>query len=96
MRPGAILVNTARGPIVDEDALQQALESGTLHGAGIDVFHDEPPRDTRRALLAHPRFEATGHYAWFSTPAARELQRRAAENMAAMLRGETPDDCLTA
>ena len=94
MRPGAILVNTARGPVVDEDALLESLEAEHLYAAGIDVFCDEPPRENRRALLAHPHVVATGHYAWHSSDAGQELQRRAAENMAAMLRGEIPDDCL--
>jgi D-3-phosphoglycerate dehydrogenase / 2-oxoglutarate reductase len=94
MRPHAILVNTARGPVVDEEALAEALASGRIHAAGIDVFEDEPPKSDRDALLAHPRVLATGHYAWYSQAASRELQRRAALNMTALLRGEFPEDCL--
>lgn len=94
MRHNAILINTARGPIVDEEALLEVLERGRLHAAGLDVFRDEPPLSNRDALLAHPHVIATGHYAWFSNAAGLELQRRAAENMAAMLRGEIPEDCL--
>ncbi len=94
MKPTAILVNTARGPVVDEDALTSALETNKLYAAGVDVYDDEPPRENRDALLAHPHFVGTGHYAWFSVPAHLELQRRAAENMVAMLQGETPEDCL--
>lgn len=94
MRPSAILINTARGPVIDEDAVLDALTRSRLFAAGIDVWYDEPPLANRDALLSHPHVIATGHYAWFSTPASRELQRRAALNMAAMLRGETPDDCL--
>ena len=94
MRSSAILVNTARGPIVDEEALLDALNHDRLYAAGLDVWRDEPPLSDRDELVNHPRVIATGHYAWFSTPASRELQRRAAENMAAMLRGETPEDCL--
>ncbi len=96
MRPNVILVNTARGPVVDEEALTAALQSGKVYGAGLDVFEDEPPQANRDALLAHPHVVATGHVAWYSTPASQELQRRAARNMAAMLRGETPEDCLNA
>ncbi len=94
MRDGAILVNTARGPVVDEDALFEALESDKLSGAGIDVFGDEPPLENRFPLLEHPRLVATGHYAWFSNRASRELQRRTAENMVAMLEGRVPEGCL--
>jgi len=96
MPPTAILVNTARGPIVDEDALLEALKAERLFAAGLDVFCDEPPSSKCDELLAHPHVVPTGHYAWFSTAASQELQRRAAENMAAMLRGESPEDCLNA
>lgn len=94
MRPHAIVINTARGPVVDEVALTAALESGKVFAAGLDVFADEPPKSNRDALLSHPRVVATGHYAWYSQRASRELQRRAALNMDAMLRGEFPPDCL--
>lgn len=94
LRPDAVVINTARGPVVDEDALTAALETGKVFAAGIDVFEDEPPGPNRDALLAHPRVVATGHYAWYSERASRELQRRAAMNMEALLRGEFPEDCL--
>jgi len=94
LRPKAIIVNTARGPVVDEDALTDALGTGQVFAAGIDVFEDEPPRSNRDLLLSHPRVVATGHYAWYSQRASRELQRRAALNLEAMLRGEIPEDCL--
>jgi D-3-phosphoglycerate dehydrogenase / 2-oxoglutarate reductase len=89
-----ILVNTARGPVIDEEALLAALEADRIHSAGLDVFHDEPPLADRDALLSHPRVIATGHYAWYSGEAHLELQRRAGDNMAALLRGEAPEDCL--
>lgn len=96
MKPGAILVNTARGPVVDEDAIYSALESEQLFAAGLDVFWDEPPLENREALITHPHVVATGHYAWYSDAAHRELQRRAAENMVRMLQGGIPEDCLNA
>jgi D-3-phosphoglycerate dehydrogenase len=91
-----ILVNTARGPIVDEDALFAALESDRVHSAGLDVFQDEPPLSNRDRLLAHPRVIATGHYAWYSEDANAQLQIRTAQNMLALLSGSFPDDCLNA
>ncbi|MBI4557611.1 MAG: C-terminal binding protein [Candidatus Hydrogenedentes bacterium] len=93
-RPNAILVNTARGAIVDEDALLSALDCGRLYAAGLDVYSEEPPPPNQDALLNHPHVVATGHYAWYSVPAGQELQRRAARNMLALLQGHIPEDCL--
>ena len=96
MGPGTVLVNTARGPVVDEHALLEALNNGTVHAAGLDVFENEPPAASQEALLAHPRVIVTGHYAWYSSSAQKGLQRRAALNMASVLRGDVPSDCLNA
>jgi len=89
-----ILINTARGPVVDEEALLNALNTSAIHSAGLDVYWDEPPTHRQLALLKHPRVIATGHYAWYSDTAAVELQRRAAKNMVALLQGKIPEDCL--
>ena len=59
MKPGSIIINTSRGGIVDEEALLEALESGQIGGAGIDVFENEPT--PRPALLNHPRISVTPH-----------------------------------
>ncbi len=94
MRPDAILINTARGPVVDEEALYDALETGQVRAAGLDVYAEEPPENQEQRLLTHPRVVGSGHYAWYSNQASYELQRRAAENMVALLAGESPPDRL--
>lgn len=89
-----ILVNTARGPVADEDALLEGLQQGLLRAVGLDVYCDEPPLPNRDALLNHPHVIATGHYAWYSDRAAGELQRRAAETMVLLLTGGHPEGLL--
>lgn len=59
LRPGAVLINTARGGLIDEPALLTALDSGRIAGAGLDCFAEEPPTDRR--LLEHPKILATPH-----------------------------------
>ena len=94
MKQRPILVNTARGGVVDELALVKALNKAQVHSAGLDVFSSEPPPADLSELLDHPHVVATGHYAWYSDAAIKELQRRAAENMLMLLQGQIPDDCL--
>ena len=65
MKKNAILVNTSRGPVVDEEALADALDAGTIGGAAIDVMCEEPP-DVKSRLLQHPKCIVTPHVAAFS------------------------------
>ncbi|MBW0172355.1 MAG: C-terminal binding protein [Hydrogenophaga sp.] len=88
MRPTAIVVNTARGGLIDTQALYDALKDRRILGAGLDVFEQEPPG-------AHPLFEldnvvVTNHMGWYSEESMRELQRKTAEEAARVLRGEPP------
>lgn len=82
---GAIVLNTARGGLVDEDALAAALASGRLRGAGIDVLADEPP-PADHPLRRAPRVVLTPHAAWYSETAVLELRRKAVETAIDLLR----------
>jgi len=90
MRRAPIIVNTARGPLVDADAAVAALDSGALGGVALDVTEAEPPPPDH-ALRTHPRAVLTPHMAFYSVEAQAELQRRAAEEVARALAGEPPD-----
>ena len=89
-----IVINTARGPVIDQEALLKALEIRQVFSAGIDVFDTELASELPEELLNHPKIISTGHYAWYSMQSHRELQKRAADNLLAMLRGNTIEDCL--
>jgi glycerate dehydrogenase len=90
MKPGAILINTARGALVDYVALVDALRSGRLGGAGIDVLEVEPPpRDHPLLITDLPNLIVTPHVAWGSLQAQQKLADEVIENIAAFLRGES-------
>jgi glycerate dehydrogenase len=89
MKRSAILVNTARGGLVDEEALVQALRDGKLRGAGIDVLREEPPRAGNALLDAHlPNLIITPHVAWASQEAMQTLANQLIENLEAFTRGD--------
>jgi len=89
MKPTAYLVNTARGNIVDEAALDRHLAAGKLAGAAMDVLAKEPGA-ADHPLFRHENFIATPHMAWYSEESARELKRKAAEEVRSVLLGEAP------
>jgi glycerate dehydrogenase len=86
-KPSAFLLNTSRGPLIDENALAHALAHGSLAGAGLDVLSNEPPAATN-PLLSIPNCLITPHLAWATQEARRRLIQTAVENAAAFLRGE--------
>ncbi len=89
MRPGAVLVNTSRGGLVDLDAVVSGLNDGRLGGVALDVTEVEPlPAD--HPLRTHPRAVVTPHMSFYSAEAQDELQRRAVESVVDVLAGRTP------
>ncbi len=89
MRPGAVLINVARGPIVEAEALADALEAGRIGGAALDVFAEQPlPEDHR--LRGCPNLLLTPHVAGTTATSLRTMGLGAAEAMLAILRGERP------
>jgi D-3-phosphoglycerate dehydrogenase len=89
MKKGAFLVNTARGPLVDEDALIAALDSGHLGGAALDVVTTEPLAKESK-LLGRDNVILTPHTAFYSVEALNELQTKCAADVARVLSGEPP------
>ena len=86
MKPSALLINTSRGPLIDEAALAAALHSGQIAGAALDVLSTEPPpRDN--PLLSEPRCLITPHQAWASSASRARLLAIAAENIRAFILG---------
>ena len=88
MKRDAILINVARGGIVDESDLSDALQSGQIGGAGIDVLTEEPPRSGNPLLsLSHPNLIVTPHIAWASRNSRQRLVNETAANIRAFLAG---------
>lgn len=91
MKPGSIIVNCARGGLIDEHALASALESGHIAGAGLDVVEPTPP-DPSSPLLAQENVIITPHTAFFSQASTVELEERTAGEVVRVLAGEKPEN----
>ena len=95
MKPGALLINTARGGIVDEAALAQALQQGWIAGAGVDVLTEEPPRHGNPLLeIKTPNLIITPHVAWASEQAMQSLADQVLGNIEAFVAGR-PQNLVT-
>jgi D-3-phosphoglycerate dehydrogenase len=93
MKRTAIIVNTARGPIIDEAALIEALRNGTIAGAGLDVLEEEPPAPDN-PLLAMENVIVTPHVASATTRMRPETRRRVGREVALVLQGRWPMSCV--
>ena len=89
MKPGAYLINTSRGAVVDQGALAQAVAQGTIAGAALDVFSPEP-LPGNHPLYQMPNVILTPHVSFYSEESVRELEAQAAENVAAIFSGRRP------
>lgn len=90
MKPGAFLINSARGDVVDEAALVEALESGTIAGAGLDVYEGEP--EVRSGLLERQNVVLLPHLGSATTETRVAMGMRAVANLEAFFRGDPPPD----
>ncbi len=84
MKRSAVLINTSRGQLIDEEALLVALEKGLIAGAALDVLSEEPPR-ANHPLINHPKCIVTPHNAWISFEARARLMKETEKNIAAFL-----------
>jgi D-3-phosphoglycerate dehydrogenase / 2-oxoglutarate reductase len=89
MKPTAVLINTARGGLVDETALADAIRAGEIAGAALDVLATEPPA-ADSPLRGDPRVLITPHGAWYSVEAQRDVVVRACEDVQRVLSGQPP------
>lgn len=92
MKDGAFLINTARGGLVDEEALYDALRRGKIQAAGLDVLTHEPPSEIGQKLIALDNTIVTGHSSYVSLEAADAQIRMTAKNVASFLAGQVPQD----
>ncbi len=95
MKSDALLINTSRGGVIDEEALTRALKEGRIGGAALDVTDPEPP-SADNPLLTLENVIVTPHAAFYSVAATAELARKAAENVVTVLRGEVPKTLINA
>ena len=86
MTDGSVIINTARGALIDEAALLRALNSGKLYAAGLDVLEKEPPESN--PLISHPRCFVTPHIAWTPKETRQKVIDTAAGNLDSYLKNK--------
>lgn len=90
MKSTAYIINTARGQLINQKDLSEALEKGLIQGAGLDVLKNEPPKKSDRAIIDSPNTIVTAHSAYVSDEASDAQLRITAKNVARILRSKTP------
>jgi len=95
MKPGAIIVNTARGPLIDVEALADALDSGQVAAAGLDVLPDEPPSKDLR-LMGRDNVVLTPHVGFYSEDSVVDLQTLTAKQVVTAIQGDVPEFAVNA
>jgi D-3-phosphoglycerate dehydrogenase len=93
LKPGAVVVNTSRGKVIDTNALAQALFDGKLFGAGLDVFEEEPV-DFSSAICKAPNTVLTPHSAYWSEESAAQLRQRCTQQAIDVVCGIAPESCV--
>lgn len=93
MKKGSYIINTSRGPLIDEEALIYALDNGIIAGAALDVCEVEPIKINNK-LKEYDNVIITPHVAWYSEEAQVDLQRKAGEEIVRVLSGEKPLNCV--
>ena len=94
VKPTAFIINTARGAVIDQDALADALEAGRIAGAGLDVFEPEPPTAALRLLHA-PNVVLSPHVGGVTRETLTRIAMAAASNVNAFLAGKPPADVIS-
>ena len=94
MKQDAVIVNTARGAVIDTVALAEALKADKLWGAGLDVFEEEQPFDFNHPIMSAPHTVLSAHAAYWSEESGRELRQRTMQAAIDAVQGRIPVDCL--
>lgn len=90
MKPSAFVINTARGPLINQADLLDALDAGQIAGAALDVLYTEPPGEQERRLIDMPQVIVTPHIGWMSIEARDDMQTKGIEEVLRVLRGDQP------